>query len=254
MRSSSSSQGCIVRFRPAPATRLRLFCFPYAGGGASVYRPWLEHLPSSIELCAVQPPGREGRIVETPLGTVAEIVAATLPAIADLLDRPFALFGHSLGAATAYETARALAARGKQPVLLMVSGRQAPQLPPKRAPISHLPETEFLDAVFELAGTPQEVLADKDLVDLLMPALRADFGAAERYRPAPGARLQCPMLALAGSDDDWVDEAGLAAWAETTDGSFDRRMLPGDHFYLNRHRDLLVATIAGALTDRTPAW
>lgn len=244
----------IVRPRPDAAARLRLFCFPYAGGGASVYRRWTTELPAWIELCAVQPPGREERIGVAPIADLTRIVDDVADAMTPLLDRPFAIFGHSLGAALGYETARVLARRGApEPLLLVVSGHRAPHAPRVRPPIYALPDAEFLDAIFRLDGTPADVLQSEELVALLLPALRADFTLADTYEPSSSQPLACPVRALGGAGDPFVSEAALAAWAEVTRGAFGMRMFAGGHFYLNTQRGRLIAYLVRELGHRLAA-
>lgn len=175
-------------------------------------------------------------------------------AVAALPPKPLVLFGHSLGAVVAYETARALSARGMEPALLIVSGRRAPQLPPVRAPIAHLPEPEFIEAVGRLNGTPAGVLENRELLDLVLPSLRADFHLADSYRPEPGPPLEIPVLALRSHDDDHVDEPSVEAWAAVTRGDFQTHAFPGDHFFLNTHAGELIDYVRDAATRRLAPW
>ena len=238
----------IARFPPRPRARLRLFCVPYAGGSASAYRTWFEGLPATVEVCAVQLPGRETRYTE-PLLTDARAAAGALAdAIAPLLDRPFAFFGHSLGALVAWETVLALGRqRAVAPAVLFVSGHRAPHLPRDVGPIHDLPETLFVDELRRLNGTPVEVFADRELLRLVLPQLRADFRMAETYVPAPAGPLSCSVVALGGSEDERTPRRSLEAWREVTTGPFDVRLFPGDHFYFNRHRATVLGVVAGHL-------
>jgi medium-chain acyl-[acyl-carrier-protein] hydrolase len=238
----------IVRFQPRPRARLRLFCFPYAGAGASAYRAWPAGFPETVEVAAVQLPGREGRFGE-PLLTDVQSLAAALPeALVPLLDRPFALFGHSLGAVSAYETARRLRRdHGLSPGLLAVSGHQAPGLPAAQPPIHHLARPAFVEEVRKLNGTPAEVFADQELLALVLPQLMADFRMAETYVPSDAGPLTCPVLALGSTEDPRVSEATLRPWAEVTSGPCRVRMLPGDHSYVQSHRAALLALLGAEM-------
>jgi medium-chain acyl-[acyl-carrier-protein] hydrolase len=228
--------------------RLRLFCLPYAGGGAAVYRRWPEDLPGDVEIVALQLPGRERRIAERPCTDMTEVVSEVCHAIAPLLDRPFALFGHSMGAIIVFETARRLSAsHGLQPMRLFVSGRRAPHLPARKAPIHHLPHDEFLAEIRELKGTPAEVLANADLMELMTPMLRADFRMIETYRHAPAQPLACDLIAFGGETDDEVNRDEVAAWRSATSGRFRMEMLPGDHFFLNSQRARLMPLLSEEL-------
>ncbi len=223
---------------------LRLFCFPYAGGGASVFRNWKNFLSQDFDAYAFQAPGRETRFSEMPISDMGVLVKHAVDAIRPLADRPFALFGHSLGSTIAFETARQLQTEGFNPALLIVSGRQCPGAPSKRAPIGHLAETEFLKGLEGYNGTPAEVLRNKDLIELLLPMIRADFLLSENYLyQTQAGLLNCPILALGSNQDVWLDPAYLEGWSAFTSGGFESQWFEGDHFYLNQHTAELVAEI-----------
>lgn len=247
-RPAVSRAGWIVRPEPRARARFRLFCFPYAGSGASAYHAWAAHMPAEVEVCGVQPPGRESRFGEPPFTQVRTLVGPLCDGISTFLDRPFAFFGHSLGAVVAYEAALALARDHRlSPSVLFVSGHRAPHLPPDRPPIHHLPEPAFLDELRRLNGTPAEVFADTELLEVVLPQLRADFQMADTYAPSSSARLACPVVALGSTGDDHVSPATLEPWREVTTGPFQLTMLPGDHFYLKRHRSMLLDLVTAHL-------
>jgi medium-chain acyl-[acyl-carrier-protein] hydrolase len=241
----------LARARPNEHAALRLFCFPYAGGGALAFRGWADHMPSSVEVCPVQPPGRETRMRETPFNQVLPLARAAAEAIGPYLDKPFAFFGHSMGALIAFEVARELRRKsGRLPVKLYVSGRVAPQLPLARTPHLHsLPEPEFKEALRGLGGTPDGVLEDEMLMGLLVPLLRADFAVNEAYTYVAEPPLACPIFAMSGLRDAEVDREGLDGWREQTDGGFGLRLFPGDHFYLNSAQQLLLQVLAQDLAE-----
>ncbi len=230
---------------PAAAAPVRLFCFPFAGAGASVFREWPAELPSSVGVFAVQPPGHETRIRETPLVSVESLVDAFLPALLPRLDRPFAFFGHSLGALVAYELARALRSRGAPlPGRLFVSGSRAPHRP-KRAGLYHVLEGDaFVAGLRRLGGTPERVLAEPELMELFEPMLRADFTMSETYERAPDDPLDVPIAAFGGTDDPEVEPGGLEAWEEHTRAPFTLERFPGDHFFLQSARTELLRAVA----------
>ena len=240
--------------KPDPAARMRLFTFPYAGGGAGIYRPWSDLLPSWIDVCAVQPPGREGRFGTAPITDMPTLIQGVTAALLPLLDRPFAFFGHSLGSLLAYETALAIARKGAPaPLLLIVSGHVAPQLPPLRPPVYALPDDVLLREIARLNGTSTEVLQNPEILELFLPLLRADFQLADTYIAPAGEQLTCPIMALGSDDDDYLNAASLAAWGELTCGSFETHMFEGDHFYINSRRAALIAHITPALVQRFAA-
>ena len=240
-----------ARTNPRAGTpALRLFCFPYAGGGAQVFRAWPGELPPWVEVCAVQPPGRGARMSEPPYKRMTELVPALADALAPALDVPFSFFGHGLGALVAFETARRLREeRGVEPALLAVSAQRAPQLPRTEPPAYDLPDDEFVELLRRLRGTPDEVLAHPELLNLMLPILRADFELAETYAYAPAAPLACPVVAFGGLADHRVRREELEAWREQTGARFMLRMFTGvgDHFFINEHRALLLRSLAQEL-------
>lgn len=232
--SSDATDRWVIRHKRNPAAKLRLFCFSYAGGGASVFRLWHAALSPDIEVCAVQLPGREHRFSEPLITRTSELVPAVGEAIAPLLDRPFVLFGHSLGGLTAFCLARWLRQRkGPEPRRLVVSARAAPHLPLLRPPVHALPEARFIEELRFYDATPTAVLADAELRALFLPVLRADFALFETYTHEAEPPLDCPIVALSGSTDHTVSEERIAAWQEHTTGAFTLHRIPGGHFFLN---------------------
>lgn len=229
----------------APA-RARLVVFPHAGSGAGAYRGWRALLPADVELGLVHLPGREARLSEPPLTSVhamADIVADAL--VREPARIPLALFGHSLGAHVAFETARR---PGVKPDRLLVSGNRGPSLPFPRAPIHHLDDARILEEFERLGGTPPEILQHAELMALLRPILRADLQAAETYAYVQGSPLACPITAYGGADDPNVPTGSLDAWRHETTGPFRMRVLPGGHFSIFQDaRDAFHADLAAEL-------
>jgi medium-chain acyl-[acyl-carrier-protein] hydrolase len=227
--------------RPTPGARLRLFCFPFAGGGASIYTPWGRLLPPEVELVAVQLPGRENRLSEPAYSHIDELTPRLATELAPLMDRPFALFGHSNGGLMAFELARHLRREGRRGLMhLFVSGRPAPQLPLTEPPLHALPHDEFLDELRRFNGTPEEVLRNPEIMELIAPTLRADFALGETYQYRPEAPLTVPLSAYGGERDAEVLREEVEPWREQTSAAFQLRMFPGDHFFVTGDRHLVI--------------
>jgi len=227
--------------------RRRLFCLPYAGGGAGVFRHWASSpaFPDDVELVAAQLPGRESRVREPALDAIEAIVAAVLPLVPGEDALPYALFGHSMGALVAFELACRLEAEGRGPSHLFVSARRAPDEPDDRPPLHELPELEFLDEMQRRYGAiPEAVRREPDLLALLLPTLRADLRAIERYELSASVTLRCPIDVYGGADDQHPLPVQLEGWQRFGDGPVRLRLFAGDHFYLTAQRDALVRAIA----------
>ena len=245
---SSTPERWFVCARPEPQPRLRLFCFPYAGGGPPIFRAWPEGLPAGVEVWAARFPGRGARLKEVPFTRIGPLVEALAAALEPYLNRPFAFFGHSLGALVGFELARELRRRDRPlPAHLFVSGCGAPHIPYPHPPIHALPDPAFLEELRRLEGTPAEVLAHRELMQLLLPALRADFALRETYTCAPEPPLDLPITAFGGMEDERVNGERLEAWREQTTKAFTLHMLPGDHFFLNTARSLILQMLGREL-------
>lgn len=228
--------------RPNPIARLRLFCFPYGGGSPQIFYRWPDQLPDTVEVCSINLPGRGKRMFEQPFMDMATLQATLVPQL-PVTDKPFAFFGHSLGAQIAFELAIRVRDRyGIEPNHLFVSGCFAPHRPHPH-PIHHLDEEEFLKELRQLGGVPKEVADDSELMDLMKPMLRADFTVAETYHREIGRSLSCPITAFGGDNDPIADFEAVSAWRQHTTGSFDVKIYPGDHFFIHKNESDLLRSI-----------
>ncbi|MFC5946113.1 thioesterase domain-containing protein [Micromonospora harpali] len=231
-----------------PQAPVRLFCLPYAGAGASAFREWQRAFGADVEVLPVQLPGRENRISEDPNFTVADVAAA----IAGRADRPYAIYGHSMGGRVGFEVVRELRRTGGPlPLRLYVGGARAPHVDDASLfdGLSTVDDEELLRRLGDGGGLPPEVLAHPELVELLLPLLRADFGRVDSYRYVPGEPLPVPLVAFSGRSDRAVSHAQSAAWERHTAAGFTLHEIDGGHFFLNERLPELVAAIRADLTD-----
>jgi pyochelin biosynthetic protein PchC len=221
-------QAWLRGYRPAPHARLRLVCFPHAGGGATFFRPWAGPLHPSVELLAVQYPGRQDRFHDPLVEDMDQLADLVTGALAALPRKPTALFGHSMGSAVAFEVALRMEAAGTSPEVLIVSGRAAPERPGT----THLDDDRLWNDVRQLGGTSDALLDEPGLRAAVMPALRGDYRVSETYRCRPEAVLRCPVLACIGDQDPETAGKDVSAWRDRTIGHFEVTVFRGGHFYL----------------------
>jgi medium-chain acyl-[acyl-carrier-protein] hydrolase len=241
MKNLPTSNSWVICTSLNPHANLRLFCFPYAGGGSQSFQAWSSNLPLTIEICPVELPGRGALINLTPFTQLLPLVQAIAQTILPHLNKPFVFFGHSMGALISFELARLLSTKySLYPVHLFVSGHRAPQIPVTERSIHALPEHEFIQELLQLGGTPKAVLENDELMELLLPMLRADFEVVETYTYTQGSPLNCPITAISGSYDNKINYSDLEAWQAQTNASFSRKIFPGDHFFLNSSQSLIL--------------
>ncbi|MFF9017380.1 thioesterase II family protein [Streptomyces sp. NPDC014870] len=242
------------RFTPVPDAAPTLVCFPHAGGAASAYTALSRTLAPDVEVLALQYPGRQDRRLEPPAESIDALADAVVAALGPELPADCAFFGHSMGAALAFEVARRYErpAGGSGPVRLFVSGRRAPSVrgeggtrPPDDA--------EILARVRQLSGTDEALLADEDMMALLLPTLRADYRAVAGHYAPPEARVGCPVTVLVGDADPVTSVEDAAAWRTHSTAPVDVRVFPGGHFYLDARRDAVAGVIREALAVRPAA-
>jgi pyochelin biosynthetic protein PchC len=245
MTKASDEGSWTRRFHPAPDSAVRLVCLPHAGGSASFYFPVSRALSPAVDVLAVQYPGRQDRRHEPLVPDVPTLARLVAGELAGWLDRPLALFGHSLGASLAFEVARILR-REHDLVRLFASGRRAPS----RFRDERVHQGSDADLIAEmrgLEGTAGSILGDEELLHMIMPAIRNDYRAAETYRYEPGPPLRCPVTALVGAADPKVTVDEARAWSQHTTGDFELEVFPGGHFYLAAHQAAVIERIRGGI-------
>ncbi|WP_327356202.1 thioesterase II family protein [Streptomyces sp. NBC_01304] len=231
---------------PPEKPSLRLFCIPYAGGSSYVYRGWQRAFPAGIDVCPIELPGRGTRIrdpLPTDLDALVDDILATMD---DRLDGPFALFGHSFGAALAFEAATRLEATGRPPAHLAVAAYRAPSSAPVTDSDARLPDAQFREVLRKMGGTPAELLDDDAFMEMAMPVIRADMLLADAYGDRTPPPLSCPVSTHGGADD-WFTQADLKAWSRHAGGRFAMHEYPGGHFFLQTHEAELQRALRSEL-------
>jgi medium-chain acyl-[acyl-carrier-protein] hydrolase len=243
----------IKQFNSKPDSTLRLFCFPHAGGSASVFYPWNRLFPANIEVCAIQLPGREERIAEPVFKNFRALVESLESTLQPCLDKPFAFFGHSLGALIAYETARKMqSTRSGLPFHLFASACRAPHIPKKTPDIHQLSDPEFIEEIKQYKGIPESVLQHRELMELMLPILRADFTLNEVYSHTPGPPLDCPICAYCANEDPGIQIKDMEKWQNHTTSDFLLRLFPGGHFYIFDNPKQVIQSIIEDIDSSFP--
>lgn len=242
---------------PGPRPRMRLYCFPYAGGQAGMFMCWQHTLGPSVGVCGVELPGRGTRFGELPLASIDAVVEQIARALESEAEIPFALFGHSLGGLIAFELTRHLARNARRlPVHLFISACGSPSRRDTGRKLHLLPNSELLDEVVKFDGTPRAVLENPDLLDVVLPILRADFRLADEYKYGPAPPLAVPMTVLAGLADRSVAADRIEPWAEESTASTHIVWLDGGHFFVDTHRTSVLRCVGRQLaicSSRAPA-
>lgn len=242
----------IRRFFPSDEAAVQLICLPHAGGSAPFYRPVAQALSPQIDVLAVQYPGRQDRRHEPMLATIEELADGVSSAVRKAVNRPYALFGHSMGATLAFEVARRLEEAGSRPLRIFASGRRAPST--RRDEQVHKRDDDgLIEELRSLSGTDQQIFGDEELLRMVLPAIRNDYRAAETYTCEPGVRVQAPVTALVGEADQKASRDEVEAWRDHTEGEFDLRTYPGGHFYLLDHAADVLRVIGDRLGEPSAA-
>lgn len=227
--------------KPKPAARLRLFCLPYAGGSPTMFRTWPDAFGDAVEVALVLLPGRGARYYEAPLTDLRDAVKQASVGLAEKVDLPYVVFGHSLGALIGYELIHALREQSlPEPLRFIPCARAAPHLPDARLPLHKLPDALFVKEVQRrYGGIPQAILDDAEMLQLFLPMLRADLQMLETYDYRAHQPLDCAIRAYGAYQDSGVTQTHLNAWAEHTTGDFQSQLFPGDHFFVQSSTSFL---------------
>nr|WP_247655372.1 alpha/beta fold hydrolase [Pseudoalteromonas sp. MMG007] len=228
---------------------MRLFCFPYAGGSATAFVPWVRHLPKDVEVVLLQPPGRGSRFSEVAHEDMLSLTSEILAEQNFITEVPYVFFGHSLGSRVAFEVARELQYRRLlAPLHFIASGSRAPHLAEKLESIHNLSDWEFAKKLEDLNGTPKEILHNKELMQLVLPSLRADFRIAESHvaKPEP---LSCPITVFYGIEDDAVTIEKVNAWQELSKFTINTIAFKGGHFFINEAKNQVLTTLTDILVS-----
>lgn len=236
-----------------PQAKLRLFVFPYAGAGTAVFRTWVPGLSNNIEFCPIRLPGRETRIREPLFTRLTPLVETLANALSGFLDKPFAFYGHSMGALVAFETARHLRCIGQpMPQHLLVSARRAPQIPDPDSPMHLLSDSAFIKEMQRrYDGIPAAILQTPELLDLFLPVLKADFSVIETYQYTVEAPLDCPIAVFGGTQDHVLRAGDLEGWQAQTNQAFTLQKFVGGHFFIQSQQAAFIAAVSRTLASYT---
>ncbi|WP_410984479.1 thioesterase II family protein [Bacillus cereus] len=225
--------------------KIKLFCIPFAGGSAVVYSKWKKLMAPFIEVNEVELAGRGRRMNEPLIENMEEMVEDIYYSIKDYITEPYAIFGHSMGGLLTYELCHKLQKEGyPDPVHVFVSGRKAPQLKARRKIIHDLPNEEFISEILKYDGMDKSIFENKELADIFLPILKADFKLIETYEfNAPFNLLNSDISVFHGIDDKAVDFEELSHWSEVTKKESKIYTFPGGHFFINEYTEQVVNKI-----------
>ncbi|MGB0562560.1 MAG: thioesterase II family protein, partial [Spirulinaceae cyanobacterium] len=244
-----SATDWLINLKPNPTATCRLFCFPYNSGSIAAFYAWPEALPETVEVYGIQLPGGADRRHEEPPSCIAAVVKALAPLLLPYLDRPFAFYGHSLGALIAFEMAQAIYQQtGRSPAHLLVGSWGAPHLPHPYPNLQHHSDREIITQILPLVDVPEAVLSNADTMRSLLPLLKAGARLYEDYQYPPRAPLNCPITAFGGAEDRMITPDLLRGWQQQTHGPFQLRILPGNHLFLHSAESILMENLTECLT------
>lgn len=233
-----------VEYRKNSQATIRLFCFHHSGGGASTYYPWLEHLIPHIEMIAIQLPGRENRFTEPLTNNLKDIINNLGLGFEYYKNKPFLVFGHSLGGLIAFEFVKSIRELySLYPCHIIISATKAPHLPFRMNLLSPLDDQALKEELKTYNGIEGAILNNEEFLSLLLPIIKNDFSISERYCSADVMPLPCDILLLSGTQDRTVNEEEIQAWAAHTTGKFEHISFSGGHFFIKDHQKDIIKLI-----------
>jgi len=234
---------CVIP-RPNPTADIKLICIPYAGGSASIYIPWINYLPHNVELVIIQPPGRSSRISETPLDNMSKLINEMGLVLPKILNKPYILFGHSLGSKIAFEIIRkSTSLHIPHPMFFIASGSAGPQKKNNRDITYNLNDDEFISKLEEMDGTPKDVINNKELMSIVLPTLKADFKISETYQFTGNKYFNIPLSVLGGEYDVDINLDDLKLWQYFFNSTSEITIFSGGHFFINSHKEEVLEKI-----------
>ncbi len=233
-----------MKHKKNPSALLRFFCFHHSGGGASAYYSWAEQLSPYIELVAIQLPGRENRFTEPLINNLNDITTHLAKGFSYYIDKPFFVFGHSLGALISFEFIKSIhQLYSLIPCHMIISATKAPHLPFRMKYLSQLEDHKLKEELNIYDGIDERILNDTELLDLFLPIIKSDFSIYEKYKFLESKPISCDILALSGEQDQTVTQEEILAWSEYTSGKFEHISFPGKHFYIKDHQKKILDII-----------
>jgi len=233
-----------LEYKKNPDATIRLFCFHHSGGGASAYYPWADYLLPKIEMIAIQLPGRESRFTEPLNNNLRDITAKLSDGFAIYKDKPFFVFGHSLGALISFEFIKSIhQLYSLSPRHMIVSATKAPHLPFRMKHLSQLDDKALKEELKNYNGIDERILNNDELLDLFLPIIKNDFSIYEHYNFLESMSIPCDILAISGDQDQTVSPKEILAWAQYTEGKFEHISFPGKHFFIKDHQKKILEMI-----------